>query len=73
MQKEVPLLLWVSDSYVERMQLQTACPQDEAALPVSHDFMYHTVLGATEVRHEVYDARLDLLTRCRRLVPGDRE
>lgn len=65
-QKEVPMLMWVSDGYAERTQLRAPCLQEEARLPVSHDNLYHTVLGAAEVRNQVYDGRLDLLTGCRR-------
>jgi len=65
-QKEVPMLMWTSESYARRAQLNESCLQREAALPVSHDFFYHTVLGAAEARDQVYDRRLDLISGCRR-------
>jgi len=82
-QKEVPLLIWTSEGYNRRLQLQPDCLRTEAelnasrgisasalpdahGLPVSHDFFYHTVLGAAEVRSQVYDPRLDLIAGCRR-------
>jgi len=65
-QKEVPMLTWTSESYARRAQLNPDCMKAEAALPVSHDFFYHTVLGAAEVRDQVYDRRLDLIAGCRR-------
>jgi lipid A ethanolaminephosphotransferase len=42
-----------------------------AALPVSHDFFYHTVLGAAEARDQVYDRHLDLLSGCRQAGSGE--
>jgi lipid A ethanolaminephosphotransferase len=64
-QKEVPMLVWASDSYARRTRLNTDCLRAGAALPVSHDFFYHSVLGAAEVRDQVYDRRLDLISGCR--------
>jgi lipid A ethanolaminephosphotransferase len=65
-QKQVPMLVWMSEGYTRRTHLKGDCLQAEAALPVSHDFFYHTVLGAAEVRDQVYDRQLDLISGCRR-------
>ncbi|WP_129642046.1 phosphoethanolamine transferase [Peristeroidobacter agariperforans] len=65
-QKEVPMLLWTSEGYVRRARLQPDCLRTEAQLPISHDFFYHTVLGAAELRNQAYDRRLDLIAGCRR-------
>lgn len=64
-QKEVPMLMWTSEGYVQRARLRPDCLRTEARLPVSHDFFYHTVLGAAELRNQVYDRNLDLLAGCR--------
>jgi lipid A ethanolaminephosphotransferase len=66
MQKEVPFLLWASDGYALRTQLSVTCLQARADESVSHDVLYHTILGAAETRDRVYDPRLDLLAPCRR-------
>lgn len=65
-QKEVPLLMWTSEGYVQRAGLQSDCLRGEAKRPISQDFFYHTVLGAAESRNQVYDDGLDLLAGCRR-------
>lgn len=64
-QKEVPMLIWTSQSYARREGLRTGCLHSQASQPVSHDNLYHTVLGAAEVRNQIYDARLDMLAGCR--------
>jgi lipid A ethanolaminephosphotransferase len=64
-QKQVPMLFWASEGYARRTALNTECLRTEAALPVSHDNFYHTVLGAAEARDQVYDRRLDLISGCR--------
>jgi lipid A ethanolaminephosphotransferase len=70
-QKEVPMLVWTSSGYARRTQLKTDCLQATATVPVSHDFFYHTVLAAAEVRNQVYDRRLDLISGCRRGAGGE--
>lgn len=70
-QKEVPMMVWTSAGYSHRTQLQADCLRAEAAAPVSHDFFYHTVLGAAEVRNQVYDRRLDLISGCKRAGGGE--
>jgi lipid A ethanolaminephosphotransferase len=72
-QKEVPMLFWTSRGYVERTGLSTSCLQSRAHDAVSHDNLYHTVLGALGVRNAVYDSSLDLFARCRSPLPRDHE
>jgi lipid A ethanolaminephosphotransferase len=64
-QKQVPMLLWASDGYLNRTGLRPECLRDAARQPVSHDFFYHTVLGAAEILNQVYDPKLDLIAGCR--------
>lgn len=65
-QKEIPMLMWASESYLHRAGLEESCLQGQARLKVSHDNVYHTVLGVFGVRNRVYDGNLDLLAACRR-------
>ncbi len=64
--RSAPMLIGPPRGYVRREQLQPDCLRTEAKLPVSHDFIYHTVLGAAELRNQAYDRRLDLIAGCRR-------
>lgn len=64
-QKDIPMLIWASQSYAERGELRAGCLSSRASEPVGHDNLYHTILGAAEVRDAVYDPRLDLLSACR--------
>lgn len=69
-QTRVPMLLWTSPGYATRSGLRAGCLARHAGEPVSHDNLYHTILGAAEVRNQVYDERLDILAACRRESPG---
>lgn len=64
-QKHVPMLLWTSAGYAEQAHLLRDCLRSRAAKTLSHDNLYHTVLGAMGVRNQVYDAQRDLLFGCR--------
>jgi len=68
-QKEVPMLLWASRGYVERTGLSLNCVKARSHNAVSHDNLYHTVLGALAVHNAVYDPRMDILAQCRSALP----
>lgn len=73
-QRHVPMLLWLSPAYAARQGIDVQCLESHAGEPRSHDNVYHTLLGAAEVRNDSYDAKLDLLAECRKLhLSGDHE
>ena len=72
-QKEVPMLLWASPGYLERTGLRMGCVRARSHEAVSHDNLYHTVLGALAVRDAIYDPALDILSGCRGAVPQNHE
>jgi lipid A ethanolaminephosphotransferase len=72
-QKEVPMLFWASPGYLERTGLNMSCMRTHAHDAVSHDNVYHTVLGAMAVRDAVYDPAMDLLAPCRAGMPQNHE
>ena len=63
-QKEVPFLIWTSPHYRQRSGLQQSCLQSQAREPLSHDNLFHAVMGAMGVRNEVYRPQLDVLAYC---------
>jgi lipid A ethanolaminephosphotransferase len=65
-QKHVPMLLWMSEGYRRRAGIDAACLQGRRSAPLSHDNLFHTVMGALGLRNARYSAALDLLAACRR-------
>ncbi len=53
-QTQVPMLFWPAST----------CLQAQAARPLSHDHLFHTVLGLARVHTQAYDAGLDLRSSC---------
>ena len=66
-QKNIPLLLWMSEGYRNRMSVDSDCVKSLQTKAFSHDNIYHTVLGMTEIENAVYTPKLDMLKQCRRL------
>lgn len=68
-QKHIPMLIWTSAGYDTRVGLRHDCLKQRSGEAFSHDNLYHTLLGAAELRNSVYDASLDILASCRRESP----
>ena len=64
-QTKVPMVWWLSDAFAQTMKLDTGCLTRKAAEPVSHDVLFHSVLGLMDVTTSVRDAALDLTAGCR--------
>ena len=64
-QKQVPLVLWLSNGFARDDSVDVACIGAQAHAPISHDNVFHTVLGAMGVSTPLYDPKLDIMSRCR--------
>ncbi|MFL6716576.1 MAG: phosphoethanolamine transferase [Burkholderiaceae bacterium] len=64
-QKRIPLLLWMSEGYQQRMGIDGHCLERRLGQPFSHDNLYHTLLGMMAARDPHYRAAMDLLATCR--------
>jgi lipid A ethanolaminephosphotransferase len=64
-QKDVPMLIWTSKAYDARVGMRSGCVERRAGHNLSHDNLYHTILGAAGVSNQVYDRRLDILSGCK--------
>lgn len=64
-QKRIPFMLWLSDGYQRRARIDPACLRGRLGKPVSHDNVYHSLLGMMEASHPRYQPMLDALSACR--------
>ncbi len=65
-QKKVPMVLWMSDNMVKYDHLDYQCIVKNASKSVSHDNLFHTLIGLMEVNSSLYDASLDIFDACRK-------
>ena len=63
-QTQVPLIAWWSDKFQSVRGIRRECLQQDLDRPLSHDHLFHSVLGLMRVQSQVYRAELDLFRRC---------
>jgi lipid A ethanolaminephosphotransferase len=68
-QKKVPMVWWHSTGFERAAGLREGCVmpalRQQAASPLAHDHLFHTLLSAVDVRTTLQARELDLLAPCR--------
>lgn len=64
-QLKVPMVAWFSESWRRSMGFDTACLRRSTAGAYSHDNLFHTLLGLTDVSTDLYRQDYDLFRTCR--------
>lgn len=64
-QTKVPFVLWLSQDFQTSMKLNPDCLRDASLRPVSHDNLFHSVLGLMDISTTVREPALDLIGVCR--------
>ncbi len=67
-QTHVPMIVWLSAGYEQRLELDVARLSSGRNRELSHDNLFHSVLGLLEVETSVYRADLDIFRDGRRPV-----
>jgi lipid A ethanolaminephosphotransferase len=63
-QTHVPMVVWLSKPLQRERDWRMACLQDQSAKPLSHDHVFHSVLGLTQVTTRLAKPELDLFAAC---------
>lgn len=63
-QIQIPMLLWLSEGLRERRGIDTSCLEAHQREPLSHDQLFHSVLGLSKVRTAIYRPERDLFRPC---------
>ena len=58
------MVMWLSDSYRADFSLNADCLRAQAAKPVAHDHLFHTVLGLLNVQTGIYERGYDIAATC---------
>jgi lipid A ethanolaminephosphotransferase len=64
-QTHVPMLLWLSEGLRQRLDIDVDCLKARQQLPLSHDHVFHSMLGLSNVRTTLYRRERDLSRSCR--------
>jgi lipid A ethanolaminephosphotransferase len=65
-QTQVPMMLWMSDGFSARFHIDRTCLMARRDQPMSHDNVFHSVLGMLDVNTAVLNPKLDLFRACTR-------
>jgi lipid A ethanolaminephosphotransferase len=63
-QKQIPWLNWFSPEFVAAQKLDVACLQKNAIQRITHDHLFHSVLGLLDVKTALHQAKLDMYAPC---------
>ena len=64
-QTRVPMLAWLSPGFAGSFNIDTTCLRARSGVALSHDNLFHSLLGVLDIGTRAYDARLDLFAPCR--------
>lgn len=64
-QTKVPMVLWSSPGFARTAGLDLACLRQRAQASVSHDYLFHTLLGLLDVSTALYEPQWDFTADCR--------
>ena len=63
-QTRVPMITWLSPSFEQLSRINTRCLQARRDTPLSHDHLFHSVLGLMAVKTQVYQRERDFFAAC---------
>lgn len=63
-QTTVPMITWLSPGFEQRHRVSTRCLQSQRDKPLSHDHLFHSVLGLMSVQTSVYQREMDFFAAC---------
>jgi lipid A ethanolaminephosphotransferase len=64
-QIHVPMLTWLSSGMQTRTGVRPECLQKQAAAPLTHDNLFHSMLGLLDINTALYQPGLDVFSACR--------
>ena len=63
-QTTVPMITWLSPGFEQLSHVNTRCLQTQRDKPLSHDNLFHSVLGLMAVKTTVYQRERDFFAAC---------
>jgi lipid A ethanolaminephosphotransferase len=64
-QTRVPMVVWMSDTFKQGLELDYGCVGAPTDAPLSQDHFFHSILGMLDVQTTEHDADLDIFAPCR--------
>ena len=64
-QKHVPFFMWFSNDFKKDFNINTVCLENKKSQELTHDNIFHSVLGLFNIQTQYYKKELDLFSSCR--------
>ncbi|KTC90133.1 phosphoethanolamine--lipid A transferase [Fluoribacter dumoffii] len=64
-QTKVPMIVWLSQGLSKQLTLKETCLRDKQSSPISHDYLFSTLLSFFDVKTKEYNPKFDLTHPCR--------
>ena len=64
-QLKVPMVVWLSRTFLQTAAIEGACLQKVANRPVSHDNLFSSLLGLFDIKTTLYSPHMDVFHSCR--------
>jgi lipid A ethanolaminephosphotransferase len=68
-QTHVPMVAWLSPAFARDFGVDMACLHARSDEALSHDNLFHSMLGLLDVETSVYEPALDMFRPCRTSAP----
>jgi len=66
-QKKVPMILWLSQGLSKQLAMNENCLRNKQADPISHDYLFSTLLSLYDVKAKEHNPKFDLIQSCRNI------
>ncbi|MCW8397594.1 phosphoethanolamine--lipid A transferase [Legionella sp. PATHC038] len=64
-QKKVPMIFWLSEGLSKQLVMKENCLHNKQSDPISHDYLFSTLLSLFDVKAKEYNPKFDLIHSCR--------
>lgn len=64
-QKHIPFFIWFSNNFKKEFNINENCLKDKQNQELSHDNIFHSVLGLFDIKTKYYDKKLDIFSSCK--------
>ena len=63
-QTHIPFFTWMSDSFIKEFSINVSCLKSKGNSSLSHDNIFHSLLGLMHIETSIYDEKLDIFDSC---------
>lgn len=64
-QTQIPMVMWMSQGFASSFNVNNDCLKRKTDNPISHDNLFHSLLGMLQIESKYYEKELDITSECR--------